>query len=195
MKTSKLLPLVAILLFSGCATQPESPDPTRPELPARLVGSVGAEDGTEKTIRGQCFIATRGGVNYKLGGVVVRVVGTAEYQELMKQALIAFLPTYDYVSTMSDLSRNRMQFDLAMLYLDQAQASLYQISDIFPVGPQTLTDSDGNFEIRHKLREPYVVVGHARRSIGSTTEYYRWSVPSSEIGSDGRLLLYNANVE
>ncbi len=56
-----------------------APEPKRPEMPARLAGNIGLEDGKEKVVRGQLFITTRDGTNYKLGVVIVRVVGSREW--------------------------------------------------------------------------------------------------------------------
>ena len=172
-----------------------APEPQRPEMPVRLVGNIGPEDGREKVVRGQCFVTTRGGVNYKLGAVMVRVVGAEEFKELQKEAMTAFRSTLDYYSVMAKRAEGRKNFDLASIYLEGVSATLNGLAKISPSGPQSQTDADGNFEVRHKLREPYVVIAAATRAIGSKTEYYEWVVPSSEIGSDGRLLLSNANMK
>ena len=172
-----------------------APEPKRPEMPAKLVGSIGLEDGKEKVIRGQCFVTTRGGINYKLGVVIVRVVGSDEFKELQKEAMTAFRPTLDFYYVMAKRAEGKKNFDLASVYLERVSATLNSLSIIFPFGPQSQTDADGNFELRHKLREPYVVSAAATRAVGSKTEYYEWVVPSSEIGSDGKLLLSNANMK
>jgi hypothetical protein len=172
-----------------------APEPKQPEMPARLVGNIGPEDRNEKVIRGQCFVTTRGGVNYKLGAVTVRVVGSKELKEFEGEAVKALEPTLDYFSVMAKRAQGNNNFELATIYLNQSSLTLNYVYKIFPIGPQSQTDADGNFEIRHKLREPFVVVASAHRVIGSKTEFYRWVVPSSEIGSDGRILLSNVNME
>jgi hypothetical protein len=62
------------------------------------------------------------------------------------------------------------------------------------VGPRAVTDAEGRFELRHTLREPYVIVARASRHVGEDVEHYEWMINSNKIGPDGKILLSNNNM-
>lgn len=173
----------------------KQPEPTRPPPPQGVTGNIGRSDGPPKVIRGQIFITTKGGVNYKLGAVTVYVYGNNEFVDLYAKVRAEIKPTLDYYTTMAKRASAKFQAPVARLYLNEGLAVIDSELTLLPQGPRTETDADGNFELRHTVREPFIIVARAKRQVGDDVEHYAWTIPSSKIEANGRLLLSNSNMQ
>lgn len=173
----------------------QQPEPTLPPTPRKVKGDIGKTDGPPKVIHGQVFVTTKGGVNYKLGVVTVYVYGNNEFVDLYAKVRAEIKPTLDYYTTMAKRALANYQTPMVKLYMNDGYSVIDSELTLLPEGPRTETDGDGNFELRHTIREPFVIVAKATRVVGDDVERYQWAVPSSKIGADGKLLLSNSNMQ
>ena len=176
-------------------TPPETPAPTAPPAPTQISGEVGQTDGPEKVITGQVFVTSRDGTNFKLGAVTVYAFGAKEFAALNSKVQVALRPTYDFLDAMYKRASAREDLDSSYKFIHRTTSLRDQELTFFPDSPRTETDADGRFEIRLNLREPFVIVARASRSVGDSTEHYYWVVPSSKIRKDGKVLLSNNNMQ
>lgn len=89
----------------------------------------------------------------------------------------------------------KFQAPLVKLYMNEDMSVIDSELTLLPQGPRTETDADGNFELHHTIREPFIIVPRAKREVGHEVEHYQWAVPSAKIGADGKLLLSNSNMQ
>ena len=153
------------------------------------------ETGSARTLKGQVFIATRGGENAKLGAVEICAYSLPDYNAQVKwlqlgalAKIAVALKQADNLDKTGEPARALEIRDTMAVERRKAFGTLAR-----PGANGTKTDADGRFTLVHKIVGPYVVCASAQRIVGNETEYYRWVVPSEEIPDPSNVLLYDAN--
>jgi hypothetical protein len=148
-----------------------------------------------RKLRGQCFVVTRGGQNYKLGDVKVRIFPKAEYDFYLSQVLDR------YKAFSQPWEPRREALEKAQDYRGLAEIStrgvdyIHTLQDLMPETVAEFTDADGKFEITHNIEDPFLVVAKAHRLVGDETEKYEWNIESKDIPASGQLMLSNRNMK
>jgi len=193
-----------------------------PEQPRNLIPVLAFAHGPERTLNGQVFIATNGGANVKLGGVIVEIFSKPDFDQFVAWRKASGLTEAhlhldrknnllnDAGSQLSvagsDAGSEDMnaRIDGANASEQQAvhefklyHAALFDSWDHLPQSPfASKTDADGKFRIVHDVKPPFVIFARGSRFVGGDTEdteYYVWSVSSEAIPESGEIILDNSN--
>ena len=163
-------------------------DPVKPPDPVPLRGDVGDESGPVQTITGQIVVKARDGSLVKLAGVRIYAFGQKAFGDLNNKFYLQATPLFEYYQTMTHRRSAQHDFAAADSFLEKMESLLDQDLTYFPKGPRSESNAEGEFQLRHTFRGPYVVTARASRSIDGKTDRYRWVLNSSDIVGS-RLLL------
>jgi len=169
-------------------------DRNQPPAPIAITGEIGPTDGRVRTIRGQVIVTAHEDVEYKLGDVTIYVFGLKRFYALEAQVHAALKPTYDYFTALHSRAMAQKRYDVAADYSKLSMSFYDSELTLFPTGPRAVTDAEGRFDLRHTLREPYVIVARASRHVGDDVEHYEWMILSTKLSPDGKVLLSNSNM-
>lgn len=172
-----------------------SPQPDIPPDPRQVSGEVGHHDGSPVKVKGQIFVTSKGGENFKMGAVTVYVFGASEFMVLEKAVTKEIQPRSAYLFSMWRRASARNDFATGSSYREHILSLLNSELTLFPATQTTETDADGRFELTHTFREPYVLTARANRRVGKETESYYWVIRSDVIRKNETVLFSNNNLQ
>ena len=163
-------------------------DPAKPPDPVPLRGEVGDERGPAQTITGQIVVTAQDGSLVKLAGVRIYAFGQKAFGDLNNKYYTQVNALFEYYQTMTHRRSAQHDFAAADVFLEKMESLFDQDLTYFPKGPRTESNAEGEFQLNHSFRGPFIVTARASRDVAGKTERYRWVINSSDIVG-GRLLL------
>lgn len=140
-------------------------------------------------INGQCFIATKGGDNIRLGGITICI-----YDEKTIIAIDDYSTKWFVITDKAfDLLMNSSDED-AINHLDAVIGMSYQCyKDVKPLY-SVETDADGKFTLKKIPKGNFYVFAVASRQTLGKIEHYVWSLKAQDVIGKDPLLLNNENL-
>jgi hypothetical protein len=174
-------------------------------------------------INGQVFIVTKGGQNFKLGGIHVRIYSLDDIGGIIKRRQEAAAPVLAKLRpVLKDLSdaywkverqqiadggnpqwyadmdmENKLNAKMAEVRkrCDELSSGEYFLSDLPPPVSDVQTDADGKFTAAVQATDSYVITASASREVGDYIENYHWIVKMEVPDKSGKnVLLTNGNM-
>lgn len=182
-----------VLLLFLCITATLCAKPLEPDYSPLPKLDWRYQRGSQSVLNGQCFVASKGGTNYKLGAVSVYLYPASVWA---KSGAIVQKRYYDYRTKMDhliDLRDRERDYEGSITLLTDLRIRESRLWEMLPVSRWVAkTDADGNFSIPHDIGEAVVVVARSRRLVGKYDEDYYWTVPVK--AGEARVLLTNDNM-
>lgn len=152
--------------------------------------------GRNRVISGQVFVTTRGGMNFKLGGLLVGIYPAAPFAEFFEWRLRDGSKPEKHLMDRADFYSKRGNHDMAVDLINATMLYQFEIWEALPAPVAAgVTDADGRFRIEHDVDGDFIVFARGKREVADDIEYYVWRVPSMDIPISGELMLHNANLK
>ncbi len=138
-------------------------------------------------LNGQVFIATKGGLNVKLGQVEVVLIPVKRVSPWIHHKA-------EVIDSESARLKNSVNPDDMKALVHLFDADFY-FEDLPRPDFSALTDADGKFSMKVPRNGKYIVAARARRSVGEEEEKYAWLFDFSMDGApDKTIMLSNNNL-
>lgn len=167
-----------------------------PKLDSTKLDTVKEKMGPARVLRGQCFVTTKGGQNYKLGGVTVEIFSKAAFDAYQAEITHRNASRQQVLSEENKSASEGRDYSMSSALIGMLLSDHYAQWSALPTPAYSVeTDADGNFSLTHRIAGDYVVFARATRDVVENTEYYVWRVNSSDIADPERFFLTNANMD
>lgn len=167
-----------------------------PKMDSTKIQAIPVKTGSMRSLRGQCFVTTKGGQNYKLGGVTVQIFSKDEFVAYEVEIRRRNENRTKALEAESKAANARKDYGINSILLGMMLSDFYDRWSALPNSEYSVeTDADGNFSLTHRVAGDYVVFARATRAVFDKTEYYVWHVNSDNIANPDRFFLANANME
>jgi hypothetical protein len=168
---------------------------TMPNFTAPVIDATYQQALLKREVRGQVFVTTRGGSNFKLGGVRVAVYPARVIDEFLTWRVGPMMVPIGELEQAQERYRRAGDYDEALKAVEMTLTALHTTWTLLPsAAAETTTDADGRFALEHDVGEDWVIFAMAKREIGDDTERYIWTVSKKDIPESGDVMLYNENM-